>query len=319
MKATDLISIHDLAGTEVLEVLDLALRVKGEPRAYSQALPQKTLAMIFEKPSLRTRVSFETGMTQLGGHAVNLGPSDISMGKRESVADIARTLSGMADGIMARTFSHQAIVDLARHSEVPVINGLSDHLHPCQALADFLTVREVFGRCEGIRLAYVGDGNNVAHSLMYAGAKLGAHVSVATPREYAPDPDVVARALEDAASSGGSIAVGNDVAKAVASADVIYTDTWASMGQESEHDERVKVFRPYQVNASVMARASGRAVFMHCLPAHRGEEVTEEVFESKASVVFQQAANRLHAQKAILILLLGGGRGGRRSRRADQT
>ena len=304
MTSEDLISIHDLAREEVLEILDLALAMKKEPGRYHQALPQKTLAMIFEKPSLRTRVSFEAGMTQLGGHAIALGPGDISMGKRESVADIARTLSGMADAIMARTFSHQAIVDLARHATIPVINGLSDHLHPCQALADFMTVREVFGRCEGIRLAYVGDGNNVAHSLMYAGAKLGAHVRVATPEAYAPDPRVVSRARKDAARTGGSIPVGADVASAVASADVVYTDTWASMGQEAEHDERVKVFRPFQVNASVMARADRGAVFMHCLPAHRGEEVTDDVIESKASVVFRQAANRLHAQKAVLLLLL---------------
>src|SRR5213594_2532231 len=275
MKSTDLISIHDLARDEVLEILDLALKVKADPGSYRDALPQKTLAMIFEKPSLRTRVSFEAGMTQLGGHAINLAPADISMGQRESVPDVARTLSGMADGIMARTFSHQAIVDLAGHAAVPVINGLSDHLHPCQALADFLTVREVFGRCEGIRLAYVGDGNNVAHSLMYAGAKLGAHVRVATPPGYAPDPGVVSRALADAASTGGSITVGHDVAEAVASADVVYTDTWASMGQEAEHEERVEVFRPFQVNAAVIAQANKGAIFMHCLPAHRGEEVTD--------------------------------------------
>ena len=310
MKSTDLISIHDLAREEVLEILDLASKVKRAPAPYGEALRQKTLAMIFEKPSLRTRVSFEAGMTQLGGHAIALGPSDVSMGKRESVADIARTLSGMADGIMARTFSHQAIVDLARHATIPVINGLSNHLHPCQALADFLTVREIFGRCEGIRLAYVGDGNNVAHSLMYAGAKLGAHVSLATPASHAPDPGVVERARKDAAATGASISVGHDVAEAVAGADVVYTDTWASMGQEAEHDERVKVFRPFQIDAAVMAKASQSAVFMHCLPAHRGEEVTDDVIESKASVVFQQAANRLHAQKAVLILLMEGGHPG---------
>ncbi len=306
MKSTDLISIHDLAKEEVAEILDLAARVKQEPRACRDALSHRTLAMIFEKPSLRTRVSFEAGMTELGGHAIYLGPSDISMGRRESVADIARTLSGMADGIMARTFSHQAIVDLARHAAIPVINGLSDHSHPCQALADFQTIREVFGRCEGIKLAYVGDGNNVAHSLMYAGAKLGACVSVATPPRYAPDPGVVQRAMEDAAKTGATIRVGHNADEAVAAADVIYTDTWASMGQEAEHDERVGVFRPFQVNAAVMARAGRGAIFMHCLPAHRGEEVTDDVIESKASVVFQQAANRLHAQKAVLILLMGG-------------
>lgn len=315
MKSTDLISIHDLARDEVLEILDLAQKVKADPGSYRDALPQKTLAMIFEKPSLRTRVSFEAGMTQLGGHAINLAPADVSMGKRESVADIARTLSGMADGIMARTFSHEAIVELARHAAIPVINGLSDHLHPCQALADFLTVREIFGRTEGIRLAYVGDGNNVAHSLMYAGAKLGAHISLATPASHAPDPGVVERARQDAAETGARITVGRDVAEAVSGADVVYTDTWASMGQEAEHDERVKIFRSFQVDSAVMRRAAKGAVFMHCLPAHRGEEVTEEVFESKASVVFQQAANRLHAQKAVLILLMGGGQPGRKGRR----
>jgi len=319
MTGTDLISIRDLTAEEVREILDLALEMKRDPDRHRQALPQKTLAMIFEKPSLRTRVSFETGMTQLGGHAINLGPSDISMGKRERVADVARTLSGMVDGIMARTFSHQAIIDLAAHASVPVINGLSDHLHPCQALADFLTVREIFGRCDGIRLAYVGDGNNVAHSLMYAGAKLGAHVHVATPPGYAPDPGVVSRARKDAASTGGSITVGHDLSAAVDSADVVYTDTWASMGQEAEHDARLKVFRPWQVNAAVMARAGRRAIFLHCLPAHLGEEVTEEVFESKASVVFQQAANRLHAQKAVLVLLMGGGPSRSRARRSDPT
>ena len=305
MKSTDLISIHDLGREEVLEILDLAERIKKDRAAYRAALQQRTLAMIFEKPSLRTRVSFEAGMTQLGGHAICLGPADISMGKRESVPDIARTLSGMAEGIMARTFSHQAIIDLARHATVPVINGLSDHLHPCQALADFLTIRETLGRTEGVILAYVGDGNNVAHSLMYAGAKLGAVVRVATPRDYEPDPGVVRAASADAARHGGRIETGHEVAAAVAGADVVYTDTWASMGQEAEHEARLGVFRPYQVNAAVMARARQGALFMHCLPAHRGEEVTDEVIESPASVVFRQAENRLHAQKAVLVLLLG--------------
>jgi len=301
----DLISIHDLARAQVSWILDLAVRIKTSPATYRNALQGKTLAMIFEKPSLRTRVSFEAGMTQLGGHAINLAPADISMGARESIPDVARTLSGMVDGIMARTFSHQAIVDLARHATVPVINGLSDHLHPCQALADFLTIREALGRTQGVKVAYVGDGNNVTHSLMYAAAKLGAHLRAATPPGYEPDADVVRQAREDAAVTGARLEAGHDVEAAVAGADVVYTDTWASMGQEAEHDARVVAFRPYQVNASVMARAGPGAIFMHCLPAHRGEEVTDEVIDSKASVVFQQAANRLHAQKAILALLLG--------------
>ncbi len=305
MTSTDLISLHDLQRDDVAGILELAIRIKKTPLNYHSALPGKTLAMIFEKPSLRTRVSFEAGMTQLGGHAIYLAPSDISMGKRESVVDVARTLSGMVDGIMARTFSHQAIIDLARHASVPVINGLSDHQHPCQALADFLTIREVLGRTQGVKVAYVGDGNNVTHSLMYAAAKLGAHLHAATPPGYEPDPEVVRNARADALETGAKIDAGHDIDEAVTGADVVYTDTWASMGQEAEHDARVVVFRPYQVNASVMARAGKGAIFMHCLPAHRGEEVTDEVIDSKASVIFQQAANRLHAQKAVLALLMG--------------
>jgi ornithine carbamoyltransferase len=306
MKSTDLISIHDLAREEVEEILDLALRIKQDPASWGEALRHRTLAMIFEKPSLRTRVSFETGMTQLGGHAIYLGPADISMGARESVPDVARTLSGMVDGIMARTFSHQAIIDLARHATVPVINALSDHLHPCQALADFLTLREALGRTAGVTLAYVGDGNNVAHSLMYAGARLGATVRVATPAGYDPDPEVVRQAREAAVATGGRIEVMREVGEAVAGADAVYTDTWASMGQEAEHAARVTIFRPYQVDARVMARARPGALFLHCLPAHRGEEVTDEVIDAPTSVVFRQAANRLHVQKAVLALLMGG-------------
>jgi ornithine carbamoyltransferase len=245
-------------------------------------------------------------MTQLGGHAIAIQGSEIALGKREAVADVARTLDGMVDGIMARTFSHQMLIDLARHASVPVINGLSDHLHPCQALADFLTIRERFGRTEGIRLAWVGDGNNVAHSLMYAGAKLGAHVRLATPEGYDPDPGVVESARADAQHTGARIDLSRDPQEAVRGADVVYTDTWASMGQEAEHALRIKAFRAFQVNAGLMRAAAPGAIFMHCLPAHRGEEVTDEVIDSAASVVFPQAANRLHAQKAVLLLLLGG-------------
>jgi ornithine carbamoyltransferase len=213
---------------------------------------------------------------------------------------------------MARTFSHQILIDLAAHSSVPVINGLSDHLHPCQALADFLTVRECRGRTEGVKLAYVGDGNNVAHSLMDCGARLGAHVSVATPAGYEPDAQVVSRARRDARATGGRIDVGHDIEAAVAGADVVYTDTWASMGREAEHEARVTLFRPFQVNRALMDKAAAGAIFMHCLPAHRGEEVTDEVIDSEASVVFRQAANRLHVQKALLLLLLGPARSGPR-------
>jgi ornithine carbamoyltransferase len=305
VKSRHLISLHDLARDEVQEILALAARVKKDPLPFASALARKTLAMVFEKPSLRTRVSFETGMTQLGGHAIAIQGSEISLGKREAVADVARTLSGMVDGLMARTFSHQLLIDLARHGSIPVINGLSDHLHPCQALADYLTIQERFGRTAGIKLAYVGDGNNVAHSLMYGGAKLGAHVHVATPPGYEPEADVVTRAQADALATGGRIEAGHDPEAAVRGADVVYTDTWASMGQEAEHDARVAVFAPFQVNRALMSRAAPQAIFMHCLPAHRNEEVTDEVIDSPASVVFQQAANRLHAQKAVLILLLG--------------
>lgn len=305
MNSRDLISIHDLSREEVLEILDLADTVKKNPGDYANALERRTLAMIFEKPSLRTRVSFETGMVQLGGHAIAIQGGEVGLGKREAIGDVARTLAGMVQGIMARTFSHQILIDLARDADVPVINGLSDHLHPCQALADFQTIREKLGRVEGVTLAWLGDGNNVLHSLMYAAAKLGANVQAACPEGYDPDPGVVSRARADAKATGSRIEVGRDPATAIKGADVVVTDTWASMGQESEHDARVKVFRPYQVNATLMARAKPGAIFMHCLPAHRGEEVTDEVIDSPVSVVFQEAANRLHAQKAVLVLLLG--------------
>ncbi len=305
MKSHDLISIHDLSREEVLEILDLAARIRKDPAAYRAALARKTLAMLFEKPSLRTRVSFEAGMTQLGGHAINLDPSGIALGKRESVHDVARTLSGMVEGIMARTFAHQTVLDLALHSTVPVINGLTDDLHPCQALADFLTVREVLGRTEGVKIAYVGDGNNVAHSLAFAAAKLGAHLAIATPAGYEPGGEWIGLARKDAEATGARIEVGHDPRSAVAGAEVVYTDTWASMGKESEAEARRAVFRPFQVDSRLMALAGPEALFMHCLPAHRGEEVTDEVIDSVKSVVFRQAENRLHAQKAVLVLLMG--------------
>jgi len=305
MTSRDLISIHDLSRDEVLEILDVAADIKARPREHRAALERKTLAMVFEKPSLRTRVSFETGMTQLGGHAIAIQGSEVGLGKREAIGDVARTLEGMVDGIMARTFSHQILIDLAAAASIPVINGLSDHLHPCQALADYLTLREQKGKLEGLTLGWLGDGNNVLHSLMYAGAKLGVNVQAATPEGYEPDPGVVARAQADARATGTRITVGRDPAQALKGADVVYTDTWASMGQEAEHAARVQVFRPYQVNAAAMEKANPGALFMHCLPAHRNEEVTDDVMDSPASVVFPQAHNRLYAQKAVMVLLMG--------------
>lgn len=322
MYGKDLISIADLSTQEVLEILNLAMKLKSDPDEYSDYLTGCTMAMIFEKPSLRTRVSFEAGMTQLGGHAIYLGPSDISLGKRESVPDIARTLDRMVDIIMARTFAHQSVLTLAEYAEAPVINGLSDLLHPCQALADYLTVveardkmlaqtldedvpeGELLERFKGLTLAFVGDGNNVAHSLMNCGAKLGVSVNVVCPKGYEPKPEIVAAANEAGKLTGAVMRVTNDLKEGVGGVHVVYTDVWASMGQEKEAEERKRIFAPYQVNAGLMALADKQAIFMHCLPAHRGEEVTEEVLESDQSVVFDEAENRLHAQKSVILKLM---------------
>lgn len=306
MYGKDFISLHDLTVEQVASLFDLAIRIKANPGRFVDALPQKTMAMVFEKPSLRTRVSFETAMTQFGGHAIYLGPSDISLGKRESVPDIARTLDTMVQVIMARTFSHKSIIQLAENADAPVINALSDKLHPCQALADYLTILERKGRLEGLTLAFVGDGNNVANSLMFGGAKTGVNVRIVCPVGYEPDEAIVEQARTDAAATGVNIEIFNDPFEGVAGADIVYTDVWASMGQEAEKKERAKIFRPYQVNSELMAKADKEAIFMHCLPAHRGDEVTDEVVDSWQSVVFYEAGNRLHAQKAILHALLVG-------------
>jgi ornithine carbamoyltransferase len=305
LNSKDLISLYDLTPEEMEEILDLAGTLKGNPGHYASALQGQTLAMIFEKPSLRTRVTFEAGMTQLGGHAIYLAPSDAQIGQRESVPDVARNLERWVDGIMARTFAHQTVVDLARYASIPVINGLSDYSHPVQGLADYMTLKEVKGDLAGRTLAYVGDGNNVANSLLFGGAKLGVNVRVATPSGYAPDPEVVRKAKEDAEKRGARIEILTDPREAVQGADAVYTDVWASMGQESEAAERREIFRHYQVNTGLMTLAGEEAVFMHCLPAHRGEEVTDMVCDSPASVIFQQAENRLHAQKAVMVLLMG--------------
>jgi ornithine carbamoyltransferase len=308
MAGKDLIGIADIERADIDAIFATCKRLKCEiaPEQQRGILAGKTLAMIFEKPSLRTRVSFEAGMTQLGGHAIYLAPSDIQLGKRESIGDAARTLDRMCDLIMARTFAHSTVEELAKHSKVPVINGLSDLEHPCQALADFFTILEKKGKLEGIKVAFVGDGNNVAHSLMLVAAKMGADFTIACPENYEPSEEIVRRAREDASKTGAKIEIVRDPKEAVSGADVVYTDVWASMGQEHEAEEREKAFASYQVNAQLMGLAKPDAIFMHCLPAHRGSEVTDDVIDSPQSVVFDEAENRLHVQKAIMVLVAGG-------------
>jgi ornithine carbamoyltransferase len=261
--------------------------------------------MIFEKSSTRTRVSFEAGMVQLGGAAQFLSSRDIQIGRGEPVADTARVLSRYVNGIMARTFAHQTVLDLATYATVPVINGLTDLLHPCQALADYFTMREKLGDVRGTKLAYVGDGNNMAHSLMFGGSKCGVHVAVATPPGYGPDPEVTRKAMEDAAAAGTKLTVTHSMEEAVAGAQVVYTDVWASMGQEAEREKRARDFAGWTVTNAIMELAGPGALFMHCLPAHRGEEVAAEVCDGPRSVIFDEAENRLHVQKAILATLMG--------------
>ncbi len=304
MIANDFLSLRDFTPEQVRHLLDLAADIKKRPEAFSTALKGRTLALIFEKPSLRTRVSFDVGIQQLGGFSVYLSPAEINLGKRESIHDVAKNLERMVQGIMIRTFAHGIVEEMAREASIPIINGLTDYSHPCQAMADFLTIREVKGRLEGVKLAFVGDGNNVAHSLMFAGALVGAHISVVTPQGFEPKADAISWATKQAARTGGSCAVTNDPVGGVRGADVIYTDVWASMGQEAEADARRKIFLPYQVNEAMVVRAKPDVSFMHCLPAHRGEEVTAAVIDSPRSVVFQEAENRLHAQKAIMLELM---------------
>ena len=299
LKGRDLLSASDLGPAETDFLLQLALRVKAHPLRYRDALAGKSLAMLFEKPSLRTRVTFELAMTQLGGRALYLGPDEVGLGKREAVKDVARNLSRWVDMILARVFSHESLVELSEHASVPVINGLSNVEHPCQALGDFLTLLEHKERLAGLTLAWVGDGNNVLHSLLYAAARTGVLVQVATPAGYEPAPEVLARLRGE----GGELLLTEDPAAAVAGADAVYTDVWISMGQEKETELRRQLFQPYQVNRALMEKAAPGALFMHCLPARRGQEVTDEVIDSPASVVLDQAENRLHIQKAILLAL----------------
>jgi ornithine carbamoyltransferase len=302
--SSDLLTGTEWNAAHVQELFRLATDVKAHPERYKSALAGRFLAMIFEKPSLRTRVTFEVGIASMGGTAIYLDHADAHLGDRESVPDVGRCLSRWVHGIVARVFSQDALEVLAAHATVPVINALSDVYHPCQTLCDFFTIEEKFGSARGLKLAYVGDGNNVCHSLMVAGARVGAHVRIATPAGYEPDATILAAARSDAAATQGTIELFRAPEEAVSGAQAVYTDVWASMGQENEVDARAAIFAPYQVNAKLMSQAGPDAVFLHCLPAHRGSEVTDEVMESPRSIVFDEAENRLHVQKAILLMLL---------------
>ncbi|HEX9493242.1 MAG TPA: ornithine carbamoyltransferase [Thermoanaerobaculia bacterium] len=304
-KQKDFIEIHDWTAAQVMQIFKLARAIKKKPDKFRRALERQTLAMIFEKSSTRTRVSFEVGMFELGGHALFLSSRDIQLGRGEPIADTAKVLSRYVDGIMARTFAHKTVTDLAANASVPVINGLTDLSHPCQVMADYFTAWEHFGKLKGRKIAWVGDGNNMAHSLMFGAPKVGMDIAVATPRGYEPDPGVVASAMADAKAAGTKIVLTHSIDEAVDDADVVETDVWASMGQEEEADKRRRDFAGWQVDKRVMSLAHKNAIFMHCLPAHRGEEVAADVIDSKQSVIFDEAENRLHVQKAIMITLMG--------------
>ena len=299
------ISIHDLSLYEFTKILDITREIKKHSHRFRNKLKGKTLALIFQKPSLRTRMTFEMGIRQLGGEAIYLSPSEIQIGTRETPYDVGKNLELWVDAIMIRTFAHQNVIDLAQACRIPVINGLTDLLHPCQAMADFFTLKEKRGDLANFKLAYVGDGNNVCHSLLSAAAKAGSKMSVATPPGFEPDPEIRKQAEVDGKETGASFSFTNDPYEAVESADAVYTDVWASMGQEQEKENRTKIFAPFQVNENLMAKAKKEAFFMHCLPAHRGEEVTDDVIDSSQSIVYDQAENRLHVQKVIMLLLLG--------------
>lgn len=306
-KGRDFLALADYTADELTALLAWAQELKHQQRNGESIRPLngKTLAMIFEKSSTRTRVSFEVGMTQLGGSALFLSRNDLQLGRGETIADTARTLSRYVDGMMIRTYAHKKVVELARNATVPVINGLTDLSHPCQALADFMTIAEHKGTLRGLKLAYVGDGNNMAHSLMVGATKFGMHMAVSTPPHYEPDKEVVQIACEQALLAGGQYTFHDDPIEAVRGADVVYTDVWASMGMEAEQQERETAFARYKIDAHVMSHAAPNHVFMHCLPAHRGEEVTADVIDGPHAIIFDQAENRLHAQKAILYALLG--------------
>lgn len=306
LSGRDLLELDDYTSEEIRYLLDLAIDIKAKQKAGEvyQPLKGKTIGLIFEKSSTRTRVSFEVGMFQLGGHALFLSKNDIQLGRGETIADTAGVMSRYLDGIMIRTFGHDKVVDLARYASIPVINGLSDLAHPCQVLADYQTLLEHKGKLAGLKLAYVGDGNNMAHSLMIGGAKLGVHVSISSPEGYEPDAQVVAAAQAIAKETGAVIEVVRDPKAAVQHADAIYSDVWASMGFEEEQKARELAFASYQVDEELASHAKPDYVFMHCLPAHRGEEVSEGVIDGQHSIIFDQAENRLHAQKALMVALM---------------
>jgi len=302
----DLLTLRDLSTESILNLLESAEKIKEKLQAGVEYTPLKgkTLGMIFEKSSTRTRVSFEVGMLQLGGHALFLSSNDIQIGRGETISDTAKVLSEYIDGIMIRTFGHEKIEELANAATIPVINGLTDTYHPCQALADLLTIKEIKGSLKGLKLAYIGDGNNVVHSLMLACAKTGIDISIASPKGYEPDMDIVMFAKEAAAIQGSEVLVTQSPIEAITDADIVYADVWTSMGYEQENITRLEVFKPYQINAELINHAKPDYLFMHCLPAHREEEVTAEIIDGPNSVVFRQAGNRLHAQKAVLVDLL---------------
>ncbi|MBN2453312.1 MAG: ornithine carbamoyltransferase [Candidatus Omnitrophica bacterium] len=300
----DLLSIQDLGSQEIFEIINLAEDIKADRVKYQEALKGKSIGLIFQKPSNRTRVSFEIGMFQMGGNSIYLGSSEIGMGGRESVKDVACVLSRYLDGIVARTYKHEVLEELAKYASVPIINGLSDMDHPCQALSDMFTIEEKFGTFERVTVSYIGDGNNVLNSLMCLTAKLGVNMRVATPKGYGPDKDIVKTAKSFAAKSGSTIDISNDPKRAAKGADVLYTDVWISMGQEKEAARRVRAFKNFQLNDRLAKLAKNTHVVMHCLPAHRGQEITNSVMDSRHSIVYDQAENRMHVQKAILLKLL---------------
>lgn len=302
----DFISLHDLTTEEISDLLKLAIRLKDENKKgiCHHILKGKTLGMIFSKSSTRTRVSFEVGMTQLGGYPLFLSSHDIQLGRGESIHDTAKVLERFLDGIMIRTFDHADVLELAECADIPVINALTDLLHPCQVMADLQTAYEHKGRLEGLKLAYIGDGNNMAHSLMYGCAKMKIDCRIASPEGYMPDYGVVEKARDDFRKSGAELMITDDPKEAISDADVVYTDTWVSMGQEEEKAERLKVFMPYSIDAKLFKKAAPDAVFMHCLPAYRGYEVTSDVIDGPQSVIFDEAENRLHAQKAVMATLM---------------